>query len=63
MWTRSTRQDLLGGRWPELHGFSWWSETHGLVMSVPEAPELRTIFHDVLNGPLGPNLQDRPIFR
>jgi hypothetical protein len=63
-WTRSTLQDLLGGRWPELHGFSWWSETStDSVMSVQGTPELRTIFHDVLNGPLGPNLQDRPILR
>ena len=52
--------------WPELHGFSWWSETFSdgsSVMSVPDAPELRVIFHNVLNGPLGPKLQDRPVLR
>jgi len=65
-WTRKTLEDLLGGRWPELRGFSWWSETFtdgSSVMSVPDTPELREAFHDVLNGPLGPNLQDRPIVR
>ena len=65
-WTRQTLQDLLGGRWPELHGFSWWDETQpngSSVMGVPDNPELRVPFHDVLNGPLGPNLQDRPLIR
>ena len=65
-WTRNTLEALLGGRWPELRGFSWWSETFpdgSSVMSVPDTPELRVLFHDVLNGPLGPNLQDRPVLR
>ncbi len=63
-WTRQTLTDLLGGRWPELHGFSWWDETQtnrSSVMGVPDNPELREPFHDVLNGSLGPNLVDRPI--
>jgi Glycosyl hydrolase family 26 len=63
-WTRETLEDLLGGRWPELHGFSWWSETFtdgSSIMNVQDTPELRAVFHDVLNGPLGPNLDDRPI--
>jgi lysophospholipase L1-like esterase len=65
-WTRQMLQDLLGGRWPELHGFSWWDETQrnrSSVMGVPDNPELRVPFHDVLNGPLAPNLVDRPITR
>ena len=65
-WVRQTLQDLLGGRWPELHGFSWWDETpndRSFVMRVPDEPVLQQPFHDVLNGPLGPNLQDRPIVR
>jgi hypothetical protein len=65
-WTRSTLQDLLGGRWPELHGFAWWDETQrndASVMGIPGNPVLQQPFHDVLNGPLGPNLQDRPILR
>ena len=65
-WTRTTLEDLLGGRWPELRGFSWWDETQrgrAAVMSVPDNPELRVPFHDVLNGPLAPNLVDRPIIR
>jgi len=63
-WTRQTLTDLLGGRWPELRGFSWWDETQtnrSSVMGVPDNPELREPFHDVLNGALGPNLVDRPI--
>jgi len=60
-WTQQTLQDLLRGRWPELRGFAWWSENSGYVMNVQDTPQLRETFHDVLNGPLGPNLQDRPI--
>ena len=63
---RSTLQDLLGGRWPEIHGFSWWDETVAsgdIIMAVPGEPILQQPFHDVLNGPLAPNLVDRPIFR
>ena len=65
-WTRKTLQDLLGGRWPELRGFSWWNETqrnNSAVMKVQGNPVLQQPFHDVLNGPLGPNLQDRPVLR
>ena len=63
-WTRQTLQDLLSGRWPEVHGFSWWDETQkggSSVMGVPGNPVLQVPFHDVLNGPLAPNLLDRPI--
>jgi hypothetical protein len=63
-WVQQTLQDLLGGRWPEIHGFAWWDETSldgSTEMRVPGNPVLETPFHDVLNGPLGPNLQDRPI--
>jgi lysophospholipase L1-like esterase len=65
-WTRRTLGDLLRGRWPELHGFSWWDETQrngSSAMGVPDNPGLRVPFHDVLNGPLAPNLVDRPILR
>jgi len=63
-WTQQTLQDLLDGRWPELHGFAWWSETSvGSVMNVQDTPQLRDVFHEVLNGPLAPNLQDRPIVK
>src|SRR5215471_4353797 len=50
-WTRTTLQDLLGGRWPELHGFAWWDETQSngtSVMGVPDNPGLQVPFHDVL---------------
>ena len=65
-WVRQTLQDLLGGRWPEIHGFAWWDESSSdgsFVMTVPGNPVLQQPFHDVLNGPLGANLQDRPVFR
>lgn len=65
-WVRQTLTDLLGGRWPELRGFAWWDETtadRSIVMRVADTPTLRTPFHDVLNGSLGPNLVDRPIVR
>ncbi len=45
-------------------GFSWWDETqrgNSSVMGVPGNPVLQQPFHDVLNGPLAPNLVDRPI--
>jgi len=32
-------------------------------MGIPGNPVLQPPFHDVLNGPLAPNLQDRPILR
>jgi hypothetical protein len=32
-------------------------------MGVPDNPEFQVPFHDVLNGPLAPNLVDRPIIR
>jgi hypothetical protein len=63
-WTRQTLQDLLSGRWPEVHGFSWWDETQkdqSSVMGIPGNPVLQVPFHDVLNGPLAPNLADRPV--
>ncbi len=65
-WTRQTLTDLLSGRWPELHGFAWWDETMSdgaFVMAVPGQPILQQPFHDVLNGSLGTNLQDRPDLR
>ena len=63
-WVQQTLQDLLGGRWPEIHGFAWWDETTSdgsVEMRVPGDPLLQTPFHDVLNGPLAPDLVDRPI--
>lgn len=63
-WLRQTLTDLLDGHWPEIHGFAWWDESTwdgSFVMSVPGEPLLQQPFHDVLNGPLGPHLQDRPI--
>jgi hypothetical protein len=63
-WTQQTLQDLLGGRWPELHGFAWWSEdSGGYIMNVQDSPELSDVFHTVLNGPRAPALQDRPLTR
>jgi hypothetical protein len=65
-WVRQTLQDLLSGRWPEIHSFAWWDETTGnrdIVMAVPGEPVLQQPFHDVLNGPLAPNLEDRPVLR
>ena len=65
-WTRQTLTQLLSGHWPELHGFAWWDETQlngTAVMRVPDNPVLQQPFDDVLNGPLGPNLQDSPITR
>ncbi|MGZ6162988.1 MAG: glycoside hydrolase family 26 protein, partial [Myxococcaceae bacterium] len=65
-WVRQTLTDLLDGRWEELHGFAWWDETTAdgsIVMRVPDTPALQQPFHDVLNGPLGSNLQDRPVVK
>jgi glycosyl hydrolase family 26 len=65
-WVRQTLSDLLGGRWPEIHGFAWWDETVAngdFVMGVPGSPVLQQPFHDVLNGPLGAHLVDRPIVK
>lgn len=57
-WVRAVLDGLLGGRWPELRGFSWWDESDMLVQGNPI---LQTPFHDVLNGPNAAALLDRPL--
>jgi len=50
--------DLLGGRWPEVRGFSWWNETwsndddpaHDTDMRVQTVPGLAEVFQDHLVG-------------
>ena len=57
-WTKAALADLVGGRWPNVMGFSWWnstfqndSVTHKLSdMRVQESPELETIFRDYVGG-------------
>ena len=51
-WTRAALEDLVGGRWPRLIGFSWWNSTFrndpvsgGLSdMRVEVSPQLETLF-------------------
>lgn len=57
-WVGAVLNGLLGGRWPELRGFSWWDESD---MVVQGNPILETPFHDILNGPNAGELLDRPL--
>ena len=52
VWTKAALSDLVGGRWPNVIGFSWWNSTFrndpatGRLsdMRVQESPELPAIF-------------------
>ena len=58
--------DLIGGRWPEIAGFSWWNETwrndddrtHDTNMRVQDIPGAADLFRARLASPL---IVDRPI--
>jgi hypothetical protein len=53
-WARAALTDLLGGRWPNVIGFSWWNATFkndrvtgGISnMQVQENPRLQAIFRN-----------------
>jgi hypothetical protein len=57
-WTKAALSDLLGGRWPNVIGFSWWNSafrndpvTGGWSdMRVQKSPAVRAIFRHYVGG-------------
>ena len=70
-WVQAALADLLGGRWPDVRGFSWWNEhwqttanpAEDSVMLVQENPAVGSAFHDALTGPLAGAVVDAPLLR
>jgi hypothetical protein len=55
-WTDAALEDLVGGRWPEVRGFSWWNErwendddpAHDSVLVVQDLPGVPEVFQEHL---------------
>lgn len=68
-WTSAALSNVLGGRWPNVIGFSWWNATFkndprtgGLSdMQVQDNPKLETIFRNYVGSK--PIVLSRPISR
>ncbi len=66
-WAAPALDDILGGRWPKLIGFSWWNErfqndlvpTHDSDMRVQDTPALAAVFRAKLAAADG-NIIERP---
>ena len=67
-WAGAALDDLLGGRWPRLMGFSWWNEhwqnddnpAHDSDMKVEDTPALAAAFNTRLAA-AGDKVVERPI--
>jgi hypothetical protein len=70
-WVQDALTDLLGGRWPDIQGFSWWQQkfvddpaTGGFTdYLVEDNPAVASAFHDALTGPSGAKVADRPVIQ
>ncbi len=68
-WTRAALADLMGGRWPDVIGFSWWNSTfkndprsgRQSDMLVQDNPGLESLFRNYVGE--NPNVLGRPIIR
>ena len=57
-WARETLEDLTGGRWPRVIGFSWWNEgwrndtdpRHNTDMRLGNNPALIRVFRETIGG-------------
>jgi len=57
-WADEALAPLIGGRWPEIKGFSWWNEAwendedpaHDTDMRVQSVPGMAKVFHDRLGS-------------
>ena len=55
-WAREALDDMVGGRWPRVIGFSWWNEGwrndadpgHNTAMRLQENPELARVFRETV---------------
>jgi hypothetical protein len=67
-WAGAALDDILGGRWPRLMGFSWWNEhwqnddnpAHDSDMKVEDTPALAAAFNTRLAA-AGDKVVERPI--
>jgi hypothetical protein len=67
-WAGAALDDILGGRWPKLMGFSWWNEhwqndedpAHDSDMKVEDTPALAAVFRAKLSA-AGEEVVERPI--
>ncbi|MFB3881443.1 MAG: glycosyl hydrolase [Armatimonadota bacterium] len=70
VWAGAALDDILGGRWPKLMGFSWWNEhwqndddpAHDSDMRVEDAPALAAVFRAKLAA-AGEKVVERPMTR
>ena len=58
-WAESALKDILGNRWPQLIGFSWWNETwpndddpaNDTDIRIQSSPALSSVFRRALKHP------------
>jgi hypothetical protein len=70
-WVQAALDDLLGGRWPDIRGFSWWQQRFvddpsvGGVTDylVQNNPAVASAFRDWLTGTGASKILDRPLIR
>jgi len=68
-WVRAAFADLLGGRWPDVRGFSWWQERWnndgalGSDMLVQDDAGVAAAFRAALTGPAASSVVDAPLLR
>ena len=70
-WVRDALADLLGGRWPDLRGFSWWQQRFtddpavggSTDFYVQDDPAVAAEFRAALTGPGALKVLDRPLVR
>ncbi|WP_424950251.1 glycoside hydrolase family 26 protein [Deinococcus sp.] len=57
-WTAAALADLIGGRWPQIRGFSWWDSawrndadpSHDTELRVERQPALAAVFRKYLSS-------------
>jgi len=67
-WAGAALTDLIGGRWPNVKGFSWWNErwqndgdpAHDTIMRLQDIASLAQTFREKLDAG-GTNVVDYPI--
>jgi hypothetical protein len=70
-WVSGALGDLVGGRWPDFRGFSWWNQRWdddpaiggSTDMLLQDAAQVSAIFRDALTGPGSSRILDAPLLR
>jgi hypothetical protein len=70
-WVSAALTDLLGGRWPDLRGFSWWQQKFvddpaiggGTDYLVQDDPAVNAAFRAGLTGPTAGVVVDAPLLK